>query len=555
MESIPNFTTEFARLLWQLTRDSRAIETQKATLRSVLLARQPDGVEIELGALNIAIVASRGTSGVPEAVAWLSELNTRMAAHAVRAMYFGPLVPALEVLGVARALAAPPQLRDDGQAFDARIVALKLTSVTLSIGREGFVRHATPHAGMQALRAPTPSAGMRRVSPRGIRSLSDRLKTPTSVPPAVPMRGDVRSADPREAGGARALGTSGMKDQSFEMMSREISRTAPIQDLSALNKLLAEATDADSATAAANEALRTAEQRIEDADWLAVLGIVAALVKRDADGSDAEVHRAYLVLLRRLLSPNTLRGLAKLLPNKRDMRETLHAVFAKSGEGGVDALVELLTEANTPGERRAYRDALAACPQAAPMLGHMLGDPQWYVVRNAAALLGEMGVHEVDGKLVETLNHPDARVRRAATGALARLGTPRALHALQNMLRDANPDIRRQAALGLGAAGQRAAASDLISALDKEQDIDVQQALITALGKVATGEAVERLGSIARAGNVFRRKPTAVRIAAVNGLGEAGTPESLDALRTMLNERDREVRAAVERALRERSAL
>ncbi|MGQ0641092.1 MAG: HEAT repeat domain-containing protein [Gemmatimonadaceae bacterium] len=556
MESIPPFTTEFAQLLWQLTRDPRAIETQKATLRRVMLAREPDGVDIELGALNIAIVAARGPHGLPEGVAWLSELTTRMAAHAVRAMHFGGLVPALEVLGIARSLAAPPQLRDDGQAFDARIVALNLTAVSVAIGREGFVRQATPHGGVPVLRSASPAAGVRTAAPKldGNSALADRLRTPSAPPPATAFRGDVHTAASPQIPSARPLGTSGMKDQSFEMMSREIARAEPIQDLSALNKLLAEATDAETAIVASGEALRAAEQRIQDGDWLAALGIIAALVKRDAD-TDAEVRRAYMIVVRRLLSPATLRGLALLLPHKRELRESLHNVFARSGESGVDTLIELMTAANTPGERRAYRDALAGCPHAAPMLGHMLGDPQWFVVRNAAELLGEMGVHEVDGKLVETLNHPDARVRRAATGALARLGTPRALHALQDMLRDANPDIRRQAALGLGAAGQRAAGNDLIAALDKEEDSDVQQALITALGKVGTSEAVERLTMVARPGNLFRRKPAAVRIAAVNGLGEASTPEALAVLNTLSSDRDKDVRAAVERALREKSAL
>lgn len=555
MESIPTFTTEFAQLLWQIVRDPRAIETQKATLRRVMLAREAEGVEIELGSLNIAIVAARGPNGVPQAVAWLSELTTRMAAHAVRAMYFGPQVPALEVLGVARALAAQPQLRDDGQAFDARIVALKLTAVTLSIGREGFVRYATPHAGVDAIPTITPSRALRYTSPRASRSLSERLKTPSAPPPAVHFRGDVRTADSADLPSAQPLGSTGMKDQSFEMMSREISRSDPIQDLSALHKLLAEAQDGDSATAAAAEALRAAEHRIQNGDWLATLGIVAGLVKRDDANDNADVRRAYMQVVRRLLSPHALRGLAGLLPIKRDMRESLHLVFSRSGEAGVDTLIELLAAANTPGERRAYRDALAACPHAAPMLGHMLGDPQWFVVRNAAELLGEMGVHEVDGKLVETLSHADARVRRAATGALARLGTPRALHALQDMLRDANPDIRRQAALGLGAAGQRAAGGDLVAALDREEDSDVQQALVTALGKVATNDAVERLAGAARPGSLFKRKPTALRIAAVNALGEAGTPEALDVLRSIAGDRDKDVRGAIERVLREKTAL
>jgi HEAT repeat protein len=397
---------------------------------------------------------------------------------------------------------------------------------------------------------------MKHIAPRvGGASLSERLRTPTSQPPATSFRGDVRSASSGIVPGARPLGTTGMKDESFTMMTREISHSEPIRDLSALNKLLAEASDTDSAALAAAEALRAAEQRIKDGDWLATLGIVGAMVQRDDASVDPEVHRAYTVVVRRLLTPHALRGLAHLLPNKRELRESLHAVFARSGEDGVDALVELMTAANSPGERRAYRDALAACPQAAPMLGHMLGDPQWFVVRNAAELLGEMGVSEVDGKLVETLSHPDTRVRRAATGALARLGTPRALHALSDMLRDPNPDIRLQAALGLGAAGQRAATVDLLEVLDEEQDADVQQAIVTALGKVATVEAVERLRKVAKPGNLFRRKASGLRIAAVNALAEAATQESLDILRGMSNDRDKEVRAAIERALRDKSAL
>ncbi|HJU74991.1 MAG TPA: HEAT repeat domain-containing protein [Gemmatimonadaceae bacterium] len=551
MEPIPNFATEFAHLLWQLTKDPKAVEEQKATLRRVMLAREPEGVEIELGALNIAIVGARGPNGVPESVPWLSELTTRMAAHAVRAMYFDAQVPALEVLGVARALAAAPQLRDDGQAFDARIVALKLTAITIKIGREGFVRHATPRAGVGVIRA-TPAAGMRSVGSSGGSSIADRLKTPPTNPKTSRFDQDLRPA--AHGDGDEEKTSGGVGDARFEIMSREIARLEPIRDLSALTKLLAEATDGDTATAAGAEALRAAEERIQHGDWIAAATILAALVGQDGE-RDPEVRRAYLIYVRRLLKPHALRGLAKLLPNRKEMRESLHAIFANSNEDGVDALVELMTAANTPGERRAYRDALAACPHAAPTLGHMLGDPQWFVVRNAAELLGEMGVTEVDGRLVETLSHPDTRVRRAATGALARIGTPRALHALQDMLRDANPDIRLQAALGLGAAGQRAASTDLITALDNEEDKDVQHALVTALGKVGTPEAIERLKKVAKRGSIFRRNPSGLRVAAVNALGEAATPEALEILNQLADDRDAEVRAAVERALRAKSAL
>ncbi|MEW5918855.1 MAG: HEAT repeat domain-containing protein [Gemmatimonadota bacterium] len=46
-----------------------------------------------------------------------------------------------------------------------------------------------------------------------------------------------------------------------------------------------------------------------------------------------------------------------------------------------------------------------------------------------------------------------------------------------------------------------------------------------------------------------------MRIAAVNALGEAGTPEALDVLRSIAGDRDKDVRGAIERVLREKTAL
>ncbi|MGQ0538835.1 MAG: HEAT repeat domain-containing protein [Gemmatimonadaceae bacterium] len=553
MERIPTFATEFAQLLWQLARTPHAVEAQKATLRRIMLARPSDKVEIELGGLNFWIVGSHGVSEASESVRHLSELTMRMAAHAVRSLQFSAHVPAAEVLGVARALAAAPQLRDDGEAFDARMVALKPTGVTVTMGRQGFVRHATPRAGMRSIRPATPASGTRPVSSAaeaGPARLVDRLQA--SGPRAAGLS-PRSSAD--SAGGESAARKRTAEDERLAIMSRELARTEPMQDLTALQALIGEASDANSAAAAADVALRAAEQRIAQGDWLAALGIIAAMAHREVAGTDADVRRPFLIVLRRLLVPHTLHGLAKLLPTARERRADLHSAFARSGEDGVDVLVELLTNAGTPGERRAYRDALAGCSQAAPSLQHMLGDTRWFAVRNAAELLGEMGVQEADAKLVETLAHPETRVRRAVTGALARLGTPRALHALQQMLRDANPAVRSQAALGLGAAAQSAATAQLIAALDAEQDGAVQQALVSALGRMSSPAAVERLAQAAQPGTLFRRRASGPRVAAVNALAEASTPEALETLRRLARDRDEEVRAAVERALREKSAL
>ena len=80
---------------------------------------------------------------------------------------------------------------------------------------------------------------------------------------------------------------------------------------------------------------------------------------------------------------------------------------------------------------------------------NMLGDARWFVVRNAADLLGEMQVAEAEEPLSLLSKHEDERVRRAATGALMSLGTPRALKAIQQALTDPAPATRMQAAAAL----------------------------------------------------------------------------------------------------------
>jgi len=67
---------------------------------------------------------------------------------------------------------------------------------------------------------------------------------------------------------------------------------------------------------------------------------------------------------------------------------------------------------------------------------------------------------------------------------------------------------------------------------------------------VATQDAVNRLVKAAEPeGVLFRQKSTAYRVAAVRALGESRTPVAAAALRTLLDDRDAEVRAAVVAAL------
>ncbi len=217
-------------------------------------------------------------------------------------------------------------------------------------------------------------------------------------------------------------------------------------------------------------------------------------------------------------------------------------------------LIDNLIGSEVTGERRVYLEALRKCPAAVNSLLHLLSDDRWYVVRNAAALLGELGPAEADRRLAELMSHRESRVRQAAAAALGKLGTSRSLLALLQGLNDASPDVRLQAVWAIAAAKNPRAVPWIIEALDHEQDQDVQSALISALGTTPTEDGVARLVRAAEAGGMLVRKPNALRLRAIEALAEAGTPSARQALQTLMADRDREIKAAVEQAVGKMSA-
>jgi len=192
-----------------------------------------------------------------------------------------------------------------------------------------------------------------------------------------------------------------------------------------------------------------------------------------------------------------------------------------------------------------YYDSLLRLRTGVRTLVHMLGDPRWYVVRNAVELLGEMRVTEAEDDLETLLEHRDDRVRTAAASALAKLGPGVAARGLRGVLRDAPEEVRERAAEAI--ALQRSGSVDsLVRALDKEEDNRVQMAMVTALGQLGTPHAVEKLMDIARTekGLLNKRRPTPMRVAAVHALGEVKTSSALAALQTLLRDKEKAVRGA-----------
>lgn len=202
--------------------------------------------------------------------------------------------------------------------------------------------------------------------------------------------------------------------------------------------------------------------------------------------------------VRRLLTAATVRALVRRLPTSR-RRDDLLPVLARAGDQAVRELVVLLQEAESLADRRACFDAIVALDAGDDALREALADPRWYVVRNAAALLGEMGVLEADVHLAPLLEHDDERLRVAGARALTRLGTPRALAALQARLDDDVPEVRRLAVAAHGTRSQgKPSTIALLAVLDRETDEDVVLEILTVFGQLGSPECVQRLVRLIR---------------------------------------------------------
>lgn len=523
MDSVSPFTSHFSRLVWLQSHQPDASDELKEELRHAVAQLSAEPQQVVLHDVSMAVSNAVNLGAQSEELAWLSELSVRMSAHSVRALEFNAAAPAHEVFEVSRALSGMPRPGDDGAAIDEALVALSLTGVTAHIGPMGFVRRASAEH----------------------RTIPEPMYTPAAAMTAIPLESfaTTRGAFPAGADQRRSRAEAQLLQDQLMPLAK------PSEGASELVGRLDAAASAPNAIAIVDDVARVAEDHARQGKWVELVEVLFRMHEYHDRLHEGDARRAFLMGARRLERPALMHGIARLLPQRRDLREAITLILSRAGETGADALIDNLVASDLSAERRAYRDALGQCPTAVAALLHLLDDERWFVVRNAVELLGDLGATEADGRIATLLSHRETRVRRAAAVALGRLATSKAVLSLLQAVNDPSPDVRLQVVQGLGATRNPRAVPWLIEALDTEADLDVQGALLLALGQTPTEDAVARLARAAEPGGMLRRKPVSLRKRAIDALGEAGTPAATEILRRLLQDRDREVRESAQRAL------
>jgi hypothetical protein len=153
-------------------------------------------------------------------------------------------------------------------------------------------------------------------------------------------------------------------------------------------------------------------------------------------------------------------------------------LLRRGGARATAVLLEELTEATSGSQRRRLFEALVELRDGVGHLLEALQAPQWFIVRNAALLLGELQLESAVAPLGRLLRHHDVRVRTAATTALAQLPSADADPLIALAAQDDSPEVR--AAAWRGWSGGRAAPplQLLAHGLTHEPDCAVQLALL-----------------------------------------------------------------------------
>ena len=490
MNSLP-VARHFARLVWLLVHDVANTDEQKRALRAVVTEGKARPTTFTLDEWRILVDGQATSQETPET----ETLAAQLIGHAVKELRFTAAPAAAHLLAIARTLASEPRPGSGGKAVLDTLASLESSTIA---------------AVVEGLAAPPPA---RPVEP-----------APTAPRPAM-----------RPSGSYLAFAAMSVPKGSLPEMLVELES----------------ATTAEEATVLLEGIVMLVNRAADEGKGDAVADALRALVIGEDARADARVKRAYTMALRQLKTPRLIRLIAKLLPKRAANVAEVLALLGRWGQDATDALIEELTVAETVAERRALFDALVTLKAATSSILHMMQDKRWFVQRNAAELLGELPTPEAEAPLAKLLKHADERVRRAAAVSLGKIATGNAFAALRTALRDESTEVRLVAATALGSWKRRTSSHSLVIALEDEEDADVQLQIITTLGRVGTPDAVERLITLAApGGTLFKRKAATIRLAAVEALGQAATPEALAALKALRDDKDAEVRDAAQRIVK-----
>lgn len=246
-------------------------------------------------------------------------------------------------------------------------------------------------------------------------------------------------------------------------------------------------------------------------------------------------------LLARLGNPERLSKMLSLLfhADRETAAREIHPFLIMLGATSARYLAQSLAEEQDRTRRGRLLEALKAMGAAAVgPLQESLDATEWYIVRNALNVLGEIGTQELAGDLAKVLQHTDPRVVRAAISALWKMGGRQSESLITAQLRHPDADTQMEALFCLGEMKAKNSAI-AIAELTKPPKLlmggtpqRVRERAIETLGRLGTPFALDIFAELLKRKGFFggSTEPFEIRAAAARGLKLFGTGEAIEIL-------------------------
>jgi HEAT repeat protein len=199
------------------------------------------------------------------------------------------------------------------------------------------------------------------------------------------------------------------------------------------------------------------------------------------------------------------------------------------GPASLDALRNAFaSEPETIAMRRARGLTVEFGSRAVSRLAPLISADRWYTQRNAAQVLGMIGVAEAVPLLQPLLRGTDARVMQAAVEALANIDDPAAARAIHTVLRSATGEHRLAVVAALVKEKDPRVVPLLARILSESNPLGTDHEIVLetldAVGQVGGDQALGAVATVMRCRSwLARKKMRTVKQAAISTLQRIGT--------------------------------
>lgn len=272
--------------------------------------------------------------------------------------------------------------------------------------------------------------------------------------------------------------------------------------------------------------------------------LLPVLLSLRAHGADERRSQAQRECARSTLEQVAEGGMAAFLVLQLEGREfsdkeKLYPILKQLAATVTEPLIDRLCAAETLAARKLLATALVRIGDpAVPFLTSMLKDERWFVVRNMAAILGEIGNRDCVKTLKLSAYHQDNRVRKEAIRSLAKIGGAESEAVLIGLLTTREADVKGQAILWLGVMKSHLAVQPLLEIV-RESDmfmssLPLKLEALQAIGRIGDRRAVPQLLALVKKRRWLTwRSWEPLTTAAVAAIGRLGDESAVEALREM----------------------